>query len=217
MLTQDNTGAVVRLTGSDDKLKDHVGHEVQITGQLTSAISSASAGHPSGQSAAGTAGSAERSVGSQTLQVSDVRMISEHCGTATTGSNPPTSSAGAAATSGAMSSSSNSAAASTPAESDSSMASSSSCPAQPSTESAPPQTGQESGVTRYSDMDSNAGNDTNAGNNANAANRAGNEQGSLPPTASGLPLLALFGVTLVATGVVGGNWRKRRMPGVNED
>lgn len=259
VLTQDNTGSVVRLTGADDKLKDHVGHEVQLTGQFIPDSSGASPGNPSDQRAAGTAETTGSAAGSQKLQVSDVRMVSEQCGSASTGASnpssgasttsadttssgrsslsqgatpspdtgsstsmgqdsatPTTSSAGAAATGVSMSNPGSSASAAAPAESGSSMASSASSQSQPSTESAQPQTGQESGVRHYSDMDSKAGNDTNASNRANAANRAGAEPGNLPSTASGLPLLVLLGVTFVATGVAGGNWRKPRMPNINE-
>jgi hypothetical protein len=69
-------------------------------------------------------------------------------------------------------------------------------------------------VKQYSDMP-NANDQNNA--QANTGNQSGNQPGNaLPATASGLPLLALLGVTFVATGLVGGNWRKRRMPNVSE-
>src|SRR5439155_13638186 len=76
-LTQDQTGMVFTLSGSADQLKAHVGHEVAITGQQAaassttsdnSAASSANSTSPSGSNASGN-----------TLQVSDVKMIADHC------------------------------------------------------------------------------------------------------------------------------------------
>src|SRR5207237_814593 len=79
-LTQDQTGMVFTLSGSADQLKAHVGHEVAITGQQAaassttsdnSAASSANSTSPSGSNASGN-----------TLQVSDVKMIADHCNAA---------------------------------------------------------------------------------------------------------------------------------------
>jgi hypothetical protein len=83
-LTQDSTGTVFKLVGSTDKLtdklKEHVGHEVAITGQM--AGDSGSATSPSSGSS-----DSNTSTGS-TLQVSDVKMVSKHCAS---GSDAPQS------------------------------------------------------------------------------------------------------------------------------
>src|SRR5581483_9244135 len=73
----DNNGTVYALTGNSDQLKSHVGHEVSVSGQKTSSSStSTSSSSTSGQtSAAGN-----------TIQVSSVTMVSDHC--KTSGSGP---------------------------------------------------------------------------------------------------------------------------------
>src|SRR5207237_1572205 len=73
-LTQDQTGMVFTLSGSADQLKAHVGHEVAITGQQASG-SAASSTTPDKSAAS----SASSNASGNTLQVSDVKMIAEHC------------------------------------------------------------------------------------------------------------------------------------------
>src|ERR1700693_4234742 len=75
-LTQDQTGMVFTLSGSADQLKAHVGHEVAITGQQASG-SAASSTTPD-NSAASSASNAS----GNTLQVSDVKMVADHCSNA---------------------------------------------------------------------------------------------------------------------------------------
>src|SRR5438270_9511787 len=72
MLTQDGTGTVYKLSGGDSKLKDHVGHEVQVSGQLanTGTQDQTQASTPAGNTAAASG---------SVLQVSDVTMVSEKC------------------------------------------------------------------------------------------------------------------------------------------
>jgi hypothetical protein len=84
-LTQDSTGTVFKLVGSSDKLKDHVGHEVAVTGQMAS--DSGSAASARDQQANPSSSDANASTGS-TLQVSDVKMVSQVCAS---GSNAPQS------------------------------------------------------------------------------------------------------------------------------
>src|SRR5881396_2835100 len=82
-LTQDQTGMVFTLSGSADQLKAHVGHEVAITGQQASG-SAASSTAPDNSAAS----SASSNASGNTLQVSDVKMIADHCnaaGAATSG------------------------------------------------------------------------------------------------------------------------------------
>jgi hypothetical protein len=69
MLSQDETGTMYKLVGSEDKLKSHVGHEVMITGQLTSAPDQ-------GQGGSSTSANAD---GGSVIQVSDVKMIAKQC------------------------------------------------------------------------------------------------------------------------------------------
>src|SRR5438105_4643876 len=76
-LTQDQTGMVFTLSGSADQLKAHVGHEVAITGQQASG-SAASSTTPDNSAASSTSSNAS----GNTIQVSDVKMIADHCNAA---------------------------------------------------------------------------------------------------------------------------------------
>jgi hypothetical protein len=80
MLTQDQSGTMFKLVGSDDQLKAHVGQEVLVTGQLADSSMTSPAG-----SAATTTGA---SSGGGMVQVTSVKMVSQTC---TSGSNaaPP--------------------------------------------------------------------------------------------------------------------------------
>jgi hypothetical protein len=71
-LTADD-GATYTLTGNTTELKDHVGHEIQVTGKTSgsSASSSSSAASASGTTSAGGAG--------QTLEVASMKHISKSC------------------------------------------------------------------------------------------------------------------------------------------
>ena len=82
MLTQDGTGATFKLVGKEDQLKKHVGHEVAVMGQVSGGSSGSSTAMSSkdqgqGQSSAG-AGSESNSI-----QVTDVKMISKQCSSPT--------------------------------------------------------------------------------------------------------------------------------------
>ena len=81
-LTDKQTGMVFSLTGKSDTLGQHVGHEVEVTGQKSTTASndsamnnSSSTGTSSTANPNGTTGRAD----SVTFQVDDVRMISDHC------------------------------------------------------------------------------------------------------------------------------------------
>jgi hypothetical protein len=76
MLTVDGTGTMYKLSGKESKLKDHVGHEVAVTGQMSAAEGSAASQQDQGQ---GTSSTGSSSV----IQVSEVKMISKHCGSGT--------------------------------------------------------------------------------------------------------------------------------------
>jgi hypothetical protein len=67
----DKNGTSFQLTGETAKLAEHVGHEVKVTGTISSASAS-----PSGGTAGGTMG--QGSSASQ-LQVSSVKHISKSC------------------------------------------------------------------------------------------------------------------------------------------
>src|SRR3989454_8982020 len=77
-LAQDQTGTVYTLTGNTADLKSHVGHEVSISGQAVSG-NAASANTSSGAPSSSTGSSATANAGGNTLQVSSVQMISDHC------------------------------------------------------------------------------------------------------------------------------------------
>jgi hypothetical protein len=72
MLTMDGTGTMYKLSGKESKLKDHVGHEVAVTGQMSTGGGSAASQQDQGQSASPTGGGS-------VIQVSEVKMISKHC------------------------------------------------------------------------------------------------------------------------------------------
>jgi hypothetical protein len=80
-LTADS-GTTYQLSGDTSKLSKHVGHEVQVTGTTSGAGSSASTSGSTGSSASSGTG---MSSGSQTLNVTKVKHISETCKSA--GSN----------------------------------------------------------------------------------------------------------------------------------
>jgi hypothetical protein len=81
-----------KLTGADSKLKDHVGHKVEVSGTVDKSATgtSGSTSQPGSSSTAGTTGSTSSASGSssssssssmsgETLKVQSVRMISETC------------------------------------------------------------------------------------------------------------------------------------------
>src|SRR5215472_10294763 len=73
-LTADN-GTTYTLSGDTSGLKDHVGHEVQITGKTSgSSASSTSSASSASTGAAGAAGAA-----GQTLEVQSMKHISPTC------------------------------------------------------------------------------------------------------------------------------------------
>jgi len=82
MLTQDETGTMYQLVGSDSKLKDHVGHEVLVTGRLMNAASESSTSEqePSDPSTSKSAGGL---AGGNAVQVSDIKMVSKRCSSGT--------------------------------------------------------------------------------------------------------------------------------------
>ena len=79
-LAQDQTGTTFKLVGSEDQLKKHVGHEVMITGQMSAG--SAPSAPDQGQSDA-PAGASGGATSDNTVQVSDVKMLSKHCSSGT--------------------------------------------------------------------------------------------------------------------------------------
>ena len=72
MLTQDGTSTTYKLMGNETQLKKHVGHEVAITGELSSNSGSAGAASDQGQAGSSSGSSAA-------IQVTDVKMISKKC------------------------------------------------------------------------------------------------------------------------------------------
>lgn len=91
--TDSHTGTVYMLTGSTDSLSGKVGHEVEVTGQLATSVSSSapstdnsgnnnsdpnSSGSSSTGSTTSTTNSSSTAV-SNTLQVSNVTDVADHC------------------------------------------------------------------------------------------------------------------------------------------
>src|SRR5581483_12012731 len=93
MLSADN-GQKYRLMGDAGKLSEHVGHQVEVTGTPSAgAQASATTSQPGAQTGGGASASASSE---QTLEVSDIRHISETCGTTSAlGSSEYNTSAGA--------------------------------------------------------------------------------------------------------------------------
>jgi len=75
MLTQDGTGTMYKLMGSEAQLRKHVGHEVAVMGQA----GSGSAGALSDQTQNNTSAGSSDATSGNTIQVTDVKMISKHC------------------------------------------------------------------------------------------------------------------------------------------
>jgi len=80
-LTQDSTGTIFKLVGSNDKLKQHVGHEVAVSGQVSGDAGSGASAHDQ-QSAPSSGTTDTAATGGSTIQVSDVKMVSTQCGSA---------------------------------------------------------------------------------------------------------------------------------------
>lgn len=81
-LTQDGTNTTFNVSGSESLLKKHVGHEVALTGQVTSGASASAAapGAPGDPSQAQP--SASTGAAGNAIQVTDLRMVSKTCGSA---------------------------------------------------------------------------------------------------------------------------------------
>jgi hypothetical protein len=79
-LTQDKSGTMFRLVGNDDLLKGHLGYEVLVTGQLSAGEAAASTDE---QGAGNTPAnnSAASSTSDNTIQVSNITMVSKTCTT----------------------------------------------------------------------------------------------------------------------------------------
>ena len=212
MLTQDGTGTVYKLAGADSKLKDHVGHEVQVTGRLanTGTQDQTQASTPSGNATAASA---------NTLQVSDVTMVSEKCLTGSPSASNPSADAGTPAatstTPDATSGNSSAATSTTPADSTANAGqttpdnSSASAPAansgstgaaQPSYASPAPATSsasQNQETAQNSQPPQTSDNDA-AMQSSKAADR---KSDTMPKTASDLPEIGLLGLGLLAAGI----------------
>jgi hypothetical protein len=160
-------GRIFQLTGDTSKLNDNVNKEVEITGN------------------SGSSETSSNSAGQSTLNVTDVRKISDTC----------SSSGSAMPQSGSQPPSSSSQPPSGPSDPDQDTA------ANPS---ATPQTG-----AAATNPNGNAAN-TNQNPNATGANANGTNAnaGTLPKTASPLPLMGLIGFGSLASGMVVRKFRK---------
>jgi hypothetical protein len=74
-------GASYILDGKTSDLRNHVNHQVEITGRLDSSSSTSSSGSTAGSTTAGTStsGSHRSSADSQKIQVESVKMIAATC------------------------------------------------------------------------------------------------------------------------------------------
>jgi hypothetical protein len=78
-LTEDATGTVYALAGAADTLGSNIGHEVEIAGQPTTGGNAAT--HSSGGTANPSRNAGVGSAPINTYQVTQVTVISDHCGT----------------------------------------------------------------------------------------------------------------------------------------
>jgi len=79
-LAQDQSGTMFRLVGNDDLLKGHLGQEVLVTGQLSAGGPAASTDEQDAGSTSAN-NSAASSTSENTVQVSNIRMVSKTCAT----------------------------------------------------------------------------------------------------------------------------------------
>ena len=77
-LTDSQTGTVYQLTGDTSHLSEHIGHEMQISGQAQNRVNENATGAPSGNSG-------KRYV----LQVNTVKHLADQCGPAGATANGP--------------------------------------------------------------------------------------------------------------------------------
>jgi hypothetical protein len=83
-LTQDGTGTTYKLVGMEPQLKKHVGHEVAITGSAATSAGSASSATDQGQVQPSSGVASGNS-----LQVSNVKMISSQCSSSANDTQSP--------------------------------------------------------------------------------------------------------------------------------
>jgi LPXTG-motif cell wall-anchored protein len=192
----DESGITYKLQGlADDKLKEHVGHTVEISGSVSSGAASSTTG----------AGA------EQTLMVSDIRMISEKCDVKTTepsgaaaGAQPPASSADMSASAqgstttqsqpGTTSDMSQQQAGSQPVSPDTTAQQPATEPAVPPAQEQQPSVAQEQQPAQ-SEAPPAAAAESGQQETETAA-------GQLPQTASPLPLFAVLGLGSLAAGLV---------------
>jgi hypothetical protein len=86
-LTQDQTGTVFILSGMADQVRAQVGHQVEVSGETTS--------NPSSSAEEGSA-SAASTTANNAFQVTNVRMLADHCQASSL--SPPTAPANPKAT-----------------------------------------------------------------------------------------------------------------------
>jgi hypothetical protein len=168
-VAEDGTTQIFKITSSTVDLKPHVGHDIAVTGAKTMAASSG----PSDNSVAVTA----------------VSMLSEHCASATASASP------AAATTPAVVETVPSTSASTPAVIESAPAATASTPAktEPAAAATPPVVVDPAPAA--------------AANTPVAATSAPADTKQLPNTATLLPMLGLLGLGLLGLGWLGSRSR----------
>jgi hypothetical protein len=167
-VAEDGTTQTYKITSSTVDLKPHVGHDIEVTGQTTTATSS----RPYDNSVA----------------VTEMSMISDHCAAATVSAYP------AAAVTPAVADTTSTATTSTPVVADTTIA----------TASTPPATDTTPVATASTPV---AADPTPTRTSTDPDNTNSNQ---LPNTATPLPLLALLGLGLLGLGLLTTSLLKRR-------
>lgn len=206
VLTQDNTGTTFKLSGDDSTMKDHVGHEVQVSGQL---VASNGSGGDQEQTSTGNSPAANAI---NAIQVTGITMVADHCNSGS-GSAPPSASntsenssdtsadsGGGAATAATQDNGSSPPSAGTSAAADPGNGASAGNTPENSTSSG--SQAQESSPRNQENASSASQTQGDADKPAAKDAAAAKENGEkLPRTASDLPSLAILGVIFLAAGL----------------
>ena len=87
VLTQDNTTTAVKLVGAETQLKDNIGHEVSVTGQMINPTAGGQNQNPSAPTPDNTTpknnsptdNGSSTTMGTNAFQVTEVRIVSDTC------------------------------------------------------------------------------------------------------------------------------------------
>ena len=206
ILTESQSGTFYTLTGSTDALSGKVGHEIEVSGQMTTPASDTSSNSTSdnstttstnsGSSSSGNAASGNSS-SSRTIRVESVKDVADHCpGTA----GPSSASSATTTSAGSMDASPSAATTSTSAPSSAGPMDQSTSASASGTQPAQITDTQQNSAPTQPEADSQTKMSQSAVANKTTANTSSGD--SLPATASPLEILGLLGFGLVTLGVV---------------